>query len=169
MPTASHREASRAIKEALGPVVEATGPAVLGAYWPIRREFDPLPFLREQITKGLQIALPVIRIKNEPLEFRLWHPGTKMTPGIYNIPYPAGGKIVIPDALLIPMIGFDAAMYRLGYGGGYYDRTLAALSPRPQAIGIAFEIGRMETIRPLSHDIPMRWIITERGSERSSR
>lgn len=168
MSTASHREASRAIKEALGPVLETTGPIALGAYWPIRREFDPLPFLREQITKGLQIALPVIRIKNQPLEFRLWHPGAKMTIGIYNIPYPAEGKLVVPDALLIPMIGFDAAMYRLGYGGGYYDRTLAALSPRPCAIGIAFELGRMETIRPLSHDIPMQWIVTERGSERSA-
>lgn len=164
MPTAMRRPASRAIGERLGLAIEAIRPLVLGAYWPIKREFDPLPFLREQIGAGVPVALPTIGAKNQPLEFRLWHPGAKMAIGMYNIPYPADGGVVIPDALLIPMVGFDGSGFRLGYGGGYYDRTLAAFSPRPYAIGIAFQLGRLDTIRPLSHDIPMDYIVTEAGS-----
>jgi len=70
---------------------------------------------------------------------------------------------VIPDALLIPMVGFDARGYRLGHGGGYFDRTLAALAPPPLKIGIAFELSRMATIRPQDHDIPMDFVVTEAG------
>ena len=70
---------------------------------------------------------------------------------------------VVPDAVLMPPVGFDGAGYRLGYGGGYFDRTLASLSPRPLAIGVARELSRMETIRPQSWDVPMDFVITEEG------
>ena len=80
-----------------------------------------------------------------------------------NIPAPADGPSVTPDVLLVPLVGFDAGGYRLGYGGGYYDRSLAARTPRPLAIGIGFEISRLATIHPQPHDIPMDAIVTERG------
>jgi 5-formyltetrahydrofolate cyclo-ligase len=161
MPAAEHRDAGHAIGARLRSVIESERPAVLAGYWPIRREFNPLALLRDCVERGIQVALPVIRVKNEPLEFRVWTPGMTMQVGVYDIPYPADGAVVRPDALLVPMVGFDAAAYRLGYGGGYYDRTVASLSPRPRLIGIAFELARIETIRPLAHDIRMDHVVTE--------
>ena len=114
----------------------------------------------------LAVALPVVVEKNRPLEFRPWRPGAKMALGVYDIPYPAEGKAVTPEALLVPMVGFDRAGYRLGYGGGYYDRTLAALPKKPLCIGISFALGRIDSIHPLPHDIPMDFIVTEEMTAR---
>jgi 5-formyltetrahydrofolate cyclo-ligase len=93
--------------------------------------------------------------------FREWTPGAPMAPGIWNIPVPAEGETLSPTVLLAPLVGFDGCGYRLGYGGGYYDRTLAAAMPRPLAIGVGFEASRLETIHPQPHDIPMDLIVTE--------
>ncbi|HEX4023336.1 MAG TPA: 5-formyltetrahydrofolate cyclo-ligase [Steroidobacteraceae bacterium] len=161
MATAVHRDASHTIAERLRALLGALQPRVLAGYWPIRREFNPLPLLHECDASGVQVALPVIRVKNEPLEFRRWTPDAPMQVGVYDIPYPADGAVVQPDALLIPMVGFDAAGYRLGYGGGYYDRTVASLLPRPCLIGVCFELSRIESIRPLAHDIRMDHVVTE--------
>jgi 5-formyltetrahydrofolate cyclo-ligase len=87
-----------------------------------------------------------------------------MEPGAYGILVPKENIIVTPDLLLAPMVGFDVAGYRLGYGGGYYDRTFASLSPKPYAIGIAYELSRLETIYPQEHDIPLDVVITEAGA-----
>ena len=89
--------------------------------------------------------------------------GAAMQRGFWNIPVPAERRVVAPDALLIPLVGYDAAGYRLGYGGGYYDRTLAALAPRPFCIGVAYDDSQLETIHPQPHDIPMNLIVTERS------
>ena len=156
----TYRAASRAIAARLETLLETLGPAVLGGYWPIRREFNPLALLRSRRSAGLPIALPRVAARDAPLEFRLWPSGARMARGVYDIPYPADTAVVLPDTLLVPMLGFDAAGYRLGYGGGYYDRT-AALQPRPHLIGIAFEHALLPTIQPLGHDIPMDWIVTE--------
>jgi hypothetical protein len=86
-----------------------------------------------------------------------------MSNGIFNIPVPVDTMEINPNALLIPLIGFDEHGYRLGYGGGYYDRTLASMSPQPLKIGVAFEIGRISSIVPQPHDIPMDFIVTETG------
>ena len=96
-----------------------------------------------------------------PLEFWAWQPRMKMARGVWNIPIPGERVPVQPDLLIVPLVGFDGAGYRLGYGGGYYDRTLAALAPRPRCIGIGFELGRLDSIRPQPHDIPMDAIVTE--------
>ncbi len=165
VPTAAHRAATAAIAERLGAVLGALHPAILGAYWPIRREFNPLPLLQQCIAEGMQVALPTIRVKKEPLEFRLWQPGARMQVGVYDIPYPADGAVVQPDTLLIPMVGFDAAGFRLGYGGGYYDRTVATLVPRPRLVGIACELARIPTIHPLAHDIRMDCVVTEAATQ----
>ena len=136
---------------------------IVAGYWPMRGEFDPLPYLRRVIDAGGAVALPVVTPK-APLAFRLWTPDAPMEVGVWDIPYPAKGAPVTPSALLIPLVGFDAANHRLGNGGGYYDRTLAALTPRPIAIGVGFEVGRLGSIAPATHDQRMDIIITEAGA-----
>ena len=137
---------------------------ILAGYWPIQGEFDPLPYLRRVIAAGGAVALPVARRPVAPLEFRLWTPVAPMTTGLWDIPHPIDGAAVVPSALLIPLVGFDGAGHRLGNGGGYYDRTLAALEPRPLAIGVGFEFGRLGSISPQPHDQPMDVIVTEAGA-----
>ncbi|MGH6955480.1 MAG: 5-formyltetrahydrofolate cyclo-ligase [Caulobacteraceae bacterium] len=164
MAPADRRDASAAIERVLSARFAPGAFPLLGAYWPIRGEFDPLPYLRRAILAGGEVALPVALAAGAPLEFRLWTPETPMTAGEWDILHPAHGAPMIPDALLAPLVGFDAAGHRLGYGGGYYDRTLAAMSPRPLAIGVGFEIGRLAHLPPAAHDRPMDLIVTEAGA-----
>jgi 5,10-methenyltetrahydrofolate synthetase len=161
LPVAEHRASSLKIEMRLEALFDTLPAKRIGFYWPFRREFDPVPLMRKLIAAGRDAALPVVIKKNAPLEFRTWHPGTKMDLGVYDIPYPAAGAAVAPDALLVAMVGFDRQGYRLGYGGGYYDRSLAALAPRPLAIGICFALGELASIQPLPHDIPMDHVVTE--------
>ena len=114
-------------------------------------------------------ALPVVVAKSEPVEFWRWQPGAAMQRGFWNIPIPAERHAVTPDALLIPLVGYDSAGFRLGYGGGYYDRTLAALAPRPFCIGAGYDSAELATIHPQPHDIPMDLIVTERRVLRFAR
>lgn len=134
---------------------------LVGFYWPFKGEYDVRAMARGLHARGTRLALPVVVEKNRPLEFRVWTPEARLVPGIWNIPVPADGAVVEPEALLVPLVGFDGQRYRLGYGGGYYDRTLASLRRKPIAIGIGFELGRLETIHPQPHDIPMDAIVTE--------
>lgn len=138
---------------------------VIAAYSPIRAEFDPLPLLTRwlHVQAGLQITLPVVSQRHQPLRFRAWQPGSPMEQGSYGIKVPATGAWLQPDLLLIPLNAFDDQGYRLGYGSGYYDRTLASLQPRPLTLGIGFELGRFASIQPAAHDIPLDAIITEQA------
>jgi 5,10-methenyltetrahydrofolate synthetase len=90
----------------------------------------------------------------------------KLSVGALDIPYPADSAVVVPEIVLLPMNGWDVAGYRLGYGGGYFDRTLAALRPKPLAIGVAYEMARIDTIHPQDWDVPMDWVVTEKGAYR---
>jgi 5-formyltetrahydrofolate cyclo-ligase len=164
LTAAAYREKSRAIDTRLDALAPSLAPLMIGIYWPIRQEFDPLPFARKLLAAGGAVALPLVVGKGQPLEFRPWVPGARMEKGVYDIPYPADGPAVAPAALIVALLGFDEAGFRLGYGAGYYDRTFAAASPRPRAIGIGFELGRLPTIYPQPHDIPMGSVITEAGS-----
>jgi 5-formyltetrahydrofolate cyclo-ligase len=140
---------------------------VLGFYWPIRAEIDARDIAIRHIEAGGIAALPVITRKNAPVEFWPWTPATSMRRGFWNIPVPAQGAPVRPDALIIPLVGFDAAGFRLGYGGGYYDRTLAGLAPQlPLRIGIGFADAEIATIHPQPHDVPMSVIVTDRALHR---
>ena len=140
--------------------------ALIGFYWPFRNEVDLCNFVSEQIGHDGQAALPVVVEKNKPVEFWLWRPGDTLTPGVWNIPIPTKRRPVRPDILLVPLLGFDAAGYRLGNGGGYYDRTLAAMAALPYTVGVGYELGRLSTIYPCSHDVPMNEIVTEAGATR---
>ena len=108
-------------------------------------------------------ALPVVGGAGEPMAFRRWTPGMEMATDRYGIPFPAHGAPEAPELLLIPCNGFDARGYRLGYGAGHFDRTLAALTPAPRAVGIALEAARIDDLHPHPHDIPMDWIVTDAG------
>ena len=135
----------------------------LGFYFPIQDE----PDLRTVIAAWLAsdprrvAALPVM--DGKLLAFHTWTAEAPMQAGDFGIPVPAQGRAVQPECLLVPCLGFDEQRFRLGYGGGYYDRTLAALIPFPLVVGIAFEAARLKTIEPQAHDIKMDVVITEAG------
>jgi 5-formyltetrahydrofolate cyclo-ligase len=135
----------------------------VSAYWPFRGEPDLRPWMSGFTERGGSCALPVVIGKNAPLVFRAWKSGGKLVSGVWNIPVPADGAEVIPDIVIAPVVGYDRNCYRLGYGGGFFDRTLAALSPRPIIIGVGYAQAAITSIYPLPHDIPMTVIITEHG------
>jgi 5-formyltetrahydrofolate cyclo-ligase len=139
-------------------------PRCVGACWPWKAEYDQRPLGARLRARGVAMALPVVIAPRTPLAFRAWDETTRLVPDRYGIPYPESGDEVHPDVLLVPMNAFDAAGFRLGYGGGFFDRTLAARTPRPVAVGIAFEIARVPTLHPQSHDLAMDWVVTERGA-----
>jgi 5-formyltetrahydrofolate cyclo-ligase len=121
--------------------------------------------MRSLHAAGLRLALPVVVERARPLVFRPWWPGVRMEPGVWSIPVPAEGEPMLPDVVVSPLVGFDGRGYRLGYGGGYYDRTLAALRDAgrpPRAIGVGHELAWLETIHPQPHDVPMAVVVTER-------
>lgn len=136
---------------------------VIGIYWPFRGEYDPRSIAQDLIQQDAILALPEITGKHEPLCFRKWSPETPMQNGAYGIPVPVGTEIVRLDAVIIPMVGFDQHGYRLGYGSGYFDRTLASYESQPLSIGVAFELQRVDNVYPQSHDIAMHYVVTEKG------
>jgi 5-formyltetrahydrofolate cyclo-ligase len=156
------KQHATALMERLTSSVDLRAFRTLGFYWPIRGELDLRDVARGHIEAGGTAALPVVVEKNAPVEFWQWQNAAAMQRGFWNIPVPAERSVVKPDVLLIPLVGFDSAGFRLGYGGGYYDRTLAALTPRPFCIGVGYDDSQLETIHPQPHDIPMRLIVTER-------
>jgi 5-formyltetrahydrofolate cyclo-ligase len=158
---AERRAKSLAIERHLRAALVAHPPTTIGVYWPFRGEFDPRPLVEQLVAAGADTALPVVVDRKGPLEYRLWRPGEPLVAGVWDIPVPEARAIVMPEAILAPLVGFDRACYRLGYGGGFFDRTLAASAPRPRAIGVGFELSRIETIHPQAFDIPMDMIVTE--------
>lgn len=149
------------VEQRLSALLQALPGRMLGVYWPVRGEIDLRPLAERLIAQGWRVALPAVADPHGPLEYRHWQPGAAMTGGAFDIPVPVGAEVVRPDIVLAPLVGFDAARYRLGYGAGYFDRTLAALAPRPVAIGIGVEAGLLATVFPQPHDIPMDVIVTE--------
>ena len=139
---------------------------VLGFCWPIRGEFDVRGIAKQHRASGGQVALPVVVDKSAPLEFWRWHPGMPMQTGIWNIPIPKARVVLIPNVVIAPLVGFDESGFRLGYGGGYFDRTLATAYPRPYAVGLGYEDSALRTIYPQPHDIPMDLIVTEQSIHR---
>jgi 5-formyltetrahydrofolate cyclo-ligase len=156
------RRATEVLADRLDSVVRLLKPSRIGIYWPIKHEINLVPWARTQARRdGATLCLPVVVTPKAPLEYWRWTPGEPMRPGIWNIPVPVSEEVATPDLVLAPLVGFDHAGYRLGYGGGYFDRTLAAMQPRPIAIGVGYESGALPTIFPQPHDIPMQAILTE--------
>jgi len=151
----------------LAPILASRGVGrgtVLAGTWPIRGEPDLRPLLSDLHGAGVTLVLPVVETRAAPLVFRRWEPGMRMVRGDCNIPVPPPeADALVPDVTLAPCLGWDGGCYRLGWGGGYFDRSLAALAPRPLAIGIALAAARLPTICPQPHDIPLDLIVTEDG------
>ena len=131
--------------------------------WPIRNEYDARHIARTLRGLGALTALPVVVAPKSPLAFREWHPGVELAKGALDIPYPVSSREIVPDAVLLPMNGWDPQGYRLGYGAGFFDRTLASLEKKPVVIGVAYEQARLDTIHPQPWDIPVDYLVTERG------
>jgi len=145
----------------------ADGP--ISVYWPFRGEPDLRPLMRRLATAGKTVALPAVVQPRWPLEFRPWKPKCEMELGVWNIPIPKTNTRVTPALLLAPVIGFDTSGYRLGYGGGFYDRTLAALTGPRTVIGIGFDCAEIPSVGPHGFDVPMDRIATESGFRTLSR
>ncbi len=167
LSAADHAALSAALSQGLVRLVQSLFPApgglVLSGFWPIRGEPDLRPALAELSALGMQIALPVVATPRMPLVFRPWAPGARMRRGHWSIPEPDTEATIWPQIALAPLVGWTADGYRLGYGGGYFDRTLADATRRPLSIGIGLDSARLDTIFPQDHDVPLDLILTETG------
>ncbi|MFW9595905.1 MAG: 5-formyltetrahydrofolate cyclo-ligase [Macromonas sp.] len=147
---------------------------VIGAYWPIKGEFDPLPALFRWQEAGMEadalnarqkrrIGLPVINKIDRTLSFYTWYPGCPMEEDAYGIPKPKDTELIQPTLLFVPCVGYGPGGYRLGYGGGFYDRTLAQLQPRPFTVGLGYTHGFLPDLEPEPHDVPLDAILNDNG------
>ncbi|TWB53658.1 5,10-methenyltetrahydrofolate synthetase [Rhizobium sp. ERR 922] len=163
LPIAKRDEYTGAIATYLDQIVTDIDGKHISLFWPFSGEPDLRGWMAALTARGADCLLPVVVAKAEPLIFRSWKTGERLERGVWNIPVPAEGRQAVPDIVIAPLVGFDPACYRLGYGGGFFDRTLAALERKPLVIGVGFESQRIDTIRPLAHDIPMDVIVTQAG------
>ncbi len=142
--------------------------STIGAYWPIKGEFDPLPALYRW-TEGAdergprRIGLPVADRETGTLRFRVWYPGCEMELDAYDIPKPKDTDEFSPQMLVVPCLGFGPGGVRLGYGGGFFDRTLKAITPRPVTIGVSYTHGFLPFLRSQPDDLPLDALLTEDG------
>lgn len=151
---------TQAIARTLHEIIIPAPTTIVSVYWPIRGEPDLRSWMSEISGRGVRVALPIALAIGQPLQFREWLPSARLVRGLWKIPYPADGEEVLPTIVIAPVVGFDSAGYRLGYGGGFFDRTLAALTPETTAIGVGFADAALATIYPQPYDIPMHRIVT---------
>ncbi len=139
--------------------------AAIGAYWPIKGEFDALPalFRWSEADPKRRIGLPVVDKATKQLSFQVWYPGCEMEDDAYGIPKPKGTPVFEPTLLLVPSVGYGPRGVRLGYGGGFYDRTLATLEPRPTTVGLAYSQGFLPWLQAEPHDVPLDTVLTDEG------
>lgn len=165
-PAAAREAADQALGTHLEGLLARLAPASIGFCWPYRAEFD----MRAVVSTWLRAdarrwaALPVVGATGTPMRWRRWDPDVEMPLDRYGIPFPGDGPDLHPEVLFIPCNGFDARGYRIGYGAGHFDRTLAAMQPRPRAVGVAYELARLPDTQPQAHDLPMDWLVTEAGA-----
>lgn len=162
IPARERQQAAASVAARLNELIAE--PAIVSVYWPFRGELNLRGWMQTAVERGLRIALPIVEKKAHPLIFREWLPDGRMEPGVWNIPVPVDGDLLQPTHVIAPLVGFDGAGYRLGYGGGFFDRTLAGMQADGQqatVIGVGHSVARVSTIFAQPHDIPMNIIITE--------
>ena len=148
-------------------IIEIPESGVVAGYWPMRNEFDSRPLMVKLREAGHPLALPVVVGKDQPLVFKEWSPGDVLVEGSFGTQVPhASARELVPDVALVPMLAFDAEGYRLGYGGGFYDRTLAQAPMKWQtlSVGLAFAAQEAEKLPREIHDHKLHWIVTEQGT-----
>jgi 5,10-methenyltetrahydrofolate synthetase len=159
LPAAYRAAQTEAIAQHLDRLLPAPPVTIISVYWPIRAEPDLRHWMKAKWDQGFRVALPVAIALRQPLVFREWRPGCNLSRGLWKIPYPVDGAEVIPTFILAPVVGFDANRYRLGYGGGFFDRTLARNPGRSMVIGVGYPEASIKSIFPQPHDIPMKRIV----------
>ncbi|HEX2525461.1 MAG TPA: 5-formyltetrahydrofolate cyclo-ligase [Geminicoccus sp.] len=163
VPAAERAAMTEGIVRGLDELLGDPAARVVSVYWPFRGEPDLRGWMAGVTARGGICALPIVREKKAPLVFRAWKEGDRMERGIWNILVPADGPDIRPDVVIAPLVGFDPACFRLGYGGGYFDRTLATFAEKPLVVGVGYGHQAIATIHPQPHDIPMDVIVTEAG------
>lgn len=163
LSAAEHALLSARIERHLAAELQLHTPACLAFCWPFRAEFDARPLVTQLLDQGWSACLPVVGNEVGPMRFRAWTPATDMQADRHGIQTPVDGAEAIPDLILLPFNAADACGYRLGYGAGYFDRTLAAMQPRPMVIGVGFSVGVVASVYPQAHDIPVKCRVTETG------
>ena len=165
LSAAQHAQLSASLGIHLADFLRHSPPTVLGFCWPYRGEFDCRPLVVTLLATGVRACLPWVKGEEEAMDFREWRPDSTLLTDRHGIPFPASGARLLPDLLLIPVNAFDAQGFRIGYGSGYFDRTLKSLDPKPLSLGVGFELARVATIQPEIHDIPLDAVVTETGLE----
>ena len=168
---ANRQQCSQALQSVMRIWLVGRTDTVIGAYWPIKGEFDPLPVLHRWKEDGelldkpqlRRIGLPVIDKVTKTMRFHVWYPGCPMEEDAYGIPKPKDTEVIEPTLLFVPCVGYGAGGYRLGYGGGFYDRTLAQLRPKPFTVGLGFATGYIDCFEPQPHDQPLDAILNDYG------
>lgn len=163
LPAESYATLSASVRRHIDRSFPALSDLIVGFCWPVQNEPDLLPLVSKLIARGGRVALPVVVRPGLPLAFREWWPDQPLQPDRYGIPSPTDGDFLVPQVLLLPVNAFDSCNYRIGYGGGFFDRTLASLSPRPLTIGVGFDFQRVPSIHPQPHDLPLDAMATESG------
>lgn len=166
MPADLRAQKARAIADHLDQCIGDPAGKIISFYWPLRGEPNLRDWAEALAARGAVTALPLVVEPKTPLVFRSWRQGEPLVKGFWNIPVPEGGQKVVPDICLAPVVGHDARGFRLGYGGGYFDRTLASLPTSVIALGVGYAEAAICSIHPLAHDIPLDAIITDQGVRR---
>ena len=160
---ALHQQYSDQIRAHLAAFLTQRANATVGFYWPIQNEIDLRPVIEPHIVAGGRAALPIVPGKDMPMVFHDWTPDTEMVPGFAKIPEPRNSTEVPVHVMVAPLVGFDRAGYRLGYGGGFFDRTLGAMKRKPLVVGVGFEATLLEDIKPHRYDVPVDIVITDQA------
>ncbi|OOY26360.1 5-formyltetrahydrofolate cyclo-ligase [Thioclava sp. L04-15] len=150
--------------DGLDRIVSLDARLTVAVYWPIRGEPDLRGWMGKAHEAGAEILLPVVIERDAPLEFHTWSPACRMVRGAWNIPVPAAGELRTPDLVIVPLVGVDTTLHRLGNGGGYYDRTLARFEKKPRIVGVGFSACLLSTIYPMPWDVPMDEILLSDGT-----
>ena len=138
--------------------------AILAGYWPIKNEIDPFPLMTRLAEAGARLTLPVVAATNHPLQFRAWSPDIDMEKGAFGILQPpSDAQQLVPDIVITPLAAFDRSGHRIGYGAGYYDRSLVLLRlEKPViAVGMAFSVQEVPHVPFEAHDVPLDFVLTE--------
>ncbi|HEY0918542.1 5-formyltetrahydrofolate cyclo-ligase [Devosia sp.] len=161
----AHRsDAATAVADLFFAEVPLAPEEVVAAYWPIRDELDCRPIVARLVDEGWRVCLPVVVGPEQPLAMRLWQQGAPLYPAGFGTLAPdESAPLATPDLVLVPLLGFDRLGTRLGYGGGYYDRTVAAMQRKPRLVGFAFAAQEVDLVPRAAHDLQLDAVITEHG------
>ncbi|MCF6343581.1 MAG: 5-formyltetrahydrofolate cyclo-ligase [Devosiaceae bacterium] len=136
---------------------------VIAAYYAMNNELKILPLVEKLWAKNKQICLPSVIENNQPMIFRAWQRGDELIDGAHNIKVPdENAPILVPDIIIMPLVAFDKKGNRLGYGKGYYDRTIAQMDKKPLLVGYAYSVQEVEKIEHESHDVPLDYLVSEK-------